>query len=427
MTDHPLSSSHSDQKFPRQQEIIFSILNMFVIAMFLLANMLLSRYWGPVSMHLFSVLALGFLAHAALLIWIQSRANLITANGIKTWTLISIGLNMALTVTASATSKNDSQYYVLMLVPVLQAAFRFSLPATIAVVGLADFMNFSWIWQYFLLHSPVDVDECLEAGTICFIFTLTGIVVWLLVDSLRKKEATLDRNLAELDRTRQRLFIEEKLAAVGRLSSAIAHEIRNPVAMISSSLSMASGHHLALSDRQEMFDIAAKEALRLEKLTSEFLAYAHPRHPAKTSTNVSDTLNYVANACRAYGAEKEVHMHVDAAEELAADMDGAQIQQALLNLVKNAIDASPAGQPVYLRARNAPGTGVLLEIENSGPAIPSEALGRLFEPFHTTKAVGTGLGLAITRNICRAHAGDITLSSNEPGRVGFTIQLPAGE
>ena len=343
----------------------------------------------------------------------------------KALTLISIGLNTALTVAASATNKYDSQYYVLMLVPVLQAAFRFSLPATVAVVALADFMNFFWIWQYSRLHPPVEVDEYREAGTICFIFPVTGLVVYLLVDSLRKKELTLDNNLAELDRTRERLFVEEKLAAVGRLSSAIAHEIRNPVAMISSSLSMAAGDTLELSARQEMFDIAGKEALRLEKLTSEFLAYAHPRPPSKTPTNVLDTLKYVASACRAYGAEKEVSVHISAPEELAADIDDAQIQQALLNLLKNAIDASPAGETVYIRGYTLT-RSVLLEIENSGPAIPPEALGRLFEPFYTTKAIGTGLGLAITRNICRAHAGDIAVSSNQPGSVSFAIQLPAG-
>src|ERR1700736_1549566 len=112
MTADPFPSPQPGLKFPRQQEIIFSILNMFVIAMLLLANMLLARYWGPVSLYLFSALAFGFLAHAALLIWIHARAKLITTNGMKALTLISIGLNTALTVAASATNKYDSQYYV---------------------------------------------------------------------------------------------------------------------------------------------------------------------------------------------------------------------------------------------------------------------------------------------------------------------------
>src|ERR1700730_5993797 len=95
------------------------------------------------------------------------------------------------------------------------------------------------------------------------IYTVMGVLVWLLVNNLREREARFVRNLEELERTRQRLLSEEKLAAVGRLSRAIAHEIRNPVTMIASSLATAARAGLDETERQKMFAIAAKEAARL--------------------------------------------------------------------------------------------------------------------------------------------------------------------
>jgi signal transduction histidine kinase len=413
-----------DVEFPRQPDTVFSVLNMVVIATLLAANVFFARFWGPVSSYLFTVLSLGFLSHAALLVWLQTHKRSLTVSDLKKLTWISISLTSLLTIAVSTTNRYDSPYYILMMIPVLQAAFRFSLPATIAVILVADLLNFFWIWQYFRLGARVEFDEYLEAGAISLLYTLTGLVVWLLVNRLRYKELTLANKLEELDRTRHLLSEEEKLAAIGRLSSAISHEIRNPVAVISSSLQMARAANLDASQRDEMFQIAANEASRLEQLTSEFLNYALPHPPLKSQALVSEILGYLASSCRAYGTSKGLKLEVSAPEELMADTDLRQIQQALLNLVRNSIDASSQGQTVFIRGRSTDSGDILLEVENSGPPIPEESLPRLFEPFYTTKPAGSGLGLAISRNICRAHGGDLKLTQNRTGRVCFTIQLP---
>jgi signal transduction histidine kinase len=96
----------------------------------------------------------------------------------------------------------------------------------------------------------------------------------------------------------------------------------------------------------------------------------------------------------------------------------------LLNLVKNAIEASEAGQTVTLRGILTGRGTAWLEVHNGGPAIPSQSLRQIFEPFFTTKRQGTGLGLAIARNIARAHGGDLFLRVNEAGSVCFTLELP---
>jgi signal transduction histidine kinase len=407
----------------RQQGSIFSVLNLLVIATLLLAHVLLATYWGRLSPILLVALGSGFLFHALVLIWIQARTNRLTLRLITLLTIASISVNTVLTLVAAASNHEDSQYFALMIVPILEGAFRFPIVGTLVVVGVADFLNFFWVWQYYRLHPSRGVNEYFEAGTVSLIYTLVGIIVWLLVHRLRQQEARLAFNLRELSRTRERLLEEEKLAAVGRLSSAIAHEIRNPVAMISSSLGMTSRGGLDTHQRQEMFQIAAKEALRLEKLTGDFLTYARPQPLARCGTSAADTLYYVASACKAFASERRIALDVQIARELNVFMDSAKIQQALLNLVKNAIEASPLGQSVTLRGLESGGR-IHFDVQNAGAVISDKALRHIFEPFFTTKPGGTGLGLAIARNIARAHGGDLVLTSNEPGRVCFSLELP---
>ena len=407
----------------RQQTSVFSVINLFVIATLLLAHVILAPFWGRLSLALVVALGVGFLFHASVLIWVQAGVKQLATSTVTLVTITSISVNTILTFLAAASNHEDSQYFALMIVPILEAAFRFSLLSTILVVGIADLLNFFWVWEYYRQHPSKSVNEYLEAGTVSLIYSIVAMIVWVLVNRLRLREATLAQNVEELQQTRQQLLEEEKLAAVGRLSSAIAHEIRNPVAMISSSLKMAAGNDLDAQQRREMFDIAAKEAARLEKLTGDFLTYARPLPLSRTISSVSDTVHYVASACRAYAGEKGVGLAVDVAPDLKVSMDSTKIQQVLLNLVKNAIEASPHGQTVKLTAEECEG-GVRLGVENAGVVIPDAELTKMFEPFFTTKPGGTGLGLAITRNIARAHGGDLALSCNEPGKVCFTIKIP---
>jgi signal transduction histidine kinase len=192
--------------------------------------------------------------------------------------------------------------------------------------------------------------------------------VALLVGRLRREQGRLRDSLAELERARDRLVSEEKLAAVGRFASAIAHEVRNPVAT---------------------------------------------------------TVGYVAGLAQARLSQAGLQLTVQCAEDLVAPFDPFQVHQALLNLMMNACDATPSGGLITMRARPVPGGGVALFVENSGPAIPEDVVPKLFEPFFTTKPRGSGLGLAISRAIGRGHGGDLVLEVNEPGRVRLALNMPA--
>ncbi len=175
-----------------------------------------------------------------------------------------------------------------------------------------------------------------------------------------------------------------------------------------------------------MFGIAIKESRRLETLTTDFLAYARPRNPQKSSSSLDDTLGYVADCFRARAKEGGVSIQMHSSG-LTADFDATDLQRALVNLVMNAVEASLPEGIVKLRASTNGKGCVQIEVENAGPGIPPDSVARIFEPFFTTKPQGTGLGLAIARNIARAHGGDLILSMNEPGRVCFALTIPLAQ
>jgi two-component system, NtrC family, sensor histidine kinase HydH len=408
----------------KRQEWIFIVLNLVILAALLLIHTLFLSFFGTPPRLLVIVLAVAFLINTIELIWVQG-ATFLNATQIVILTWFNIALNLALALVLALLSyRQDTQYFALLIAPILQSAFRLSFFANCTVVAASMSLEFFWVWHYFRIHPPTQITEFVEAGTISMIYAIIGILVWSLVNQLRLKESVLTTSLLELQKTKQRLVIEEKLAAVGRLSAAIAHEIRNPVAMISSALATAFNYGVDSTERQEMFGIAAREASRLEKLTTDFLTYARPRQLAKESFNVSESIAYVADICRPKAAERNVVVETDAPSLLSAWIDSSQVQQALLNLVMNAIEASAAEGHVFLRGRSQNGF-IRVEVDNANGPIPPEAVERIFEPFFSTKPTGTGLGLAIARNIARSHGGELALSQNKPDLVQFSISFSA--
>jgi signal transduction histidine kinase len=419
MGDGAADFAADDQEFFRRQEFVFASLNLLLIGGLLALQAISRSVRGRPSASVIIVLAVGLVIQAGHLIWLGKRNAPIPRRTRRFLTFWSIGFNSSLALAlTSLTIRGDTAYYALMLLPIVEASFRLGLGATIAVIGLADFICFMGAFG-------LKFGEYIEASAMAVIYSVMGVLVWLLLNDLRTREAKFVHNLEELERTRQQLLSEEKLAAVGRLSRAIAHEIRNPVAMISSSLATAARPGQDEAEREEMFSIAAKEAVRLERLTTDFLVYARPRAVQTARANLADTLNYVATVARAHAANQGVAIDVAVDSNLEGEFDAAQMHQALLNLVLNAIDACDRGDLVKLNAqRNGNGTIRIDVVDPAGP-IPAEIVARIFEPLFTTKQAGNGLGLAIARNIARAHGSDIALRINETRRVCFSIEIPA--
>src|ERR1700693_3493916 len=281
-----------------RQEFVFAFLNLLLIGALLALQLISKHVLGKPATSVIVVLAAGFLIQGVHLIWLRKRSATSSRGKRQFLTFWSLGFNSALAfVLTLMTIKGDTAYYALMLLPILEAAFRLDLAGTVIVIVMAVFISF--IGAY-----GMKFGEYIEAGAIAVIYSVMGVLVWLLVNNLREREASFVRNLQELERTRQQLLADEKLAAIGQLSRAIAHEIRNPVAMISSSLATATRPRQNEAEREEMFSIAAKEAQRLERLTTDFLIYARPHAVQAAPVNVGDTLNYVATLARAHAANE---------------------------------------------------------------------------------------------------------------------------
>ena len=412
----------AQSSFAAQERVLIG-LNLFALAALALVHVVFRNITDPVSFALVLLLLAGrFVEQTAELVWLHHRGQRLSDAAAMRWAYFSIAANITFAGMVSvAANAVDAHYTVLLLIPVIAAAFRLCFLHLLFTIFVTAGLALLELWVYFLRNPPVDVEEFFEAATEGLVFVVVGLVCWGLVSSMRRDAAALERALRELRHTQGRLVAEEKLAAIGRLSSAIAHEIRNPVGAIVSALQTGQREEVPENTRAEMHALAAAEAGRLEKLTTDFLAYARTRPPEKMFVSVSDTLNYVAGLTRARPGAEERDIHVDCQGDWQLPADGYQLQQALINLAINAMDHTPPGGQIVLGADRLNKVATLY-VENSGPAVQDTS--SLFEPFYTTRPKGTGLGLAISRNIARAHGGDCFLAGNVAGAVRFAISLP---
>lgn len=407
----------------RRQQTAFCILTLFVLAMLLLLHILFESVLGEPSILVIALLGLSFSLKFVELLWLLRRRQGLAERAAKIESAFSIAFIFALSaLLAYLTNVDDSPYFVLLAIPILQCAYHFSLFPTVLTIVFADGMILFWLWHYFGLHPPARGTEYLEGWMISVIYGLMGSLVWYLVNQLKNNQVKLTTSLIALRATREQLIREEKLAAVGRLASGIAHEIRNPVAMISSSLTTACETGLGKAEREEMFSIAARQARRLEALTADFLTYARPSVPQRSLVLVNELLSYIVDVTKMHAARRDITVSSDLTSEMPVEVDASQLEGALLNLALNSIDAMPEGGTIELRA-SLNGDMLCIEVQNSGTAIPDADLARIFEPFFTTKPAGTGLGLAIARGVARAHDGELRVSSNQDGRVTFSMTL----
>jgi len=406
-----------------RQKSIFCVITLLVVALLLLFHTLFSSILGRPSLPVIVLLALALILAVIELMWLRNMGPGLTEKAVRVESAFSIAVAFGLAALLTyITNRDESPYFILLAIPILQCAYVFGLFFTLLTIAAADGMIFLWLRHFYQLHPPVRITQYLEAGMLSAVYMQMGLLVWFLVDRMKSDQRRLFTTLTELRATRERLVSEEKLAAVGRLASGIAHEIRNPVAMISSSLSTASHPETLTEVREEMFAIATQESKRLEHLTADFLTYARPSRPNRSPVLIKDLLSYVAGVTKAHAGGRSVNISSELLEEIPVEIDVPQVEGALLNLVLNAVDAAQEGDRIKLCAKLDEDL-ICIDVENTGPRIPEENVAQIFEPFFTTKPFGTGLGLAIARGAARAHGGDLWLRSNQDGCVTFSMTL----
>jgi two-component system sensor histidine kinase HydH len=214
----------------------------------------------------------------------------------------------------------------------------------------------------------------------------------------------------------------EHLAHIGKMSAVLAHEIRNPLGAIKGFVQLAAERTDAPTGK--LLGRAVAEAERLEDLVKDLLAYGRPSAPQWREVRWSEIAAVVQGLAAHLIGNRPVRFTVSPAD-LAWSCDPALLEQALLNLVRNAVEAIPpneAGDVSVTAESNA--TGVTVRVRDTGPGLPPAVRDRLYEPFLTTKASGTGLGLAITRRVVVSLGGTLEFASALQGGVEAVLRFP---
>jgi two-component system sensor histidine kinase HydH len=338
-----------------------------------------------------------------------------------TWTAI-------VYVSGGATSGATSFYAFSCLVGASLIGLRGSFTA--AAAGAASFLLLCIAFAEHWVAPPPD-----QSGY--YVTSWTDLIYPLLVNGLGiLVVAVLAAYLSErlrlaggaLDEANARAVEAERLAVLGRIAAGLAHEIRNPLGSIRGSIEML-GESTALStEDKELCAIIQREAVRLNDLVTDMLDLAGPRPPKGEEIDVvalaGDVVALAARSERSASGDVRVVYDGPSTAPLARG-DGAQIRQVMWNLVRNAVQASPAGTTVKVAVVLVAG-GVILRVDDEGPGIPDEARARIFDAFYTTRTHGVGIGLAVVKRIIDEHASlgaRIEVVSPDNGGASFRVTL----
>lgn len=234
------------------------------------------------------------------------------------------------------------------------------------------------------------------------------------------------QDLTELKAMEAEMEKKKKWAFIGELSALIAHELRNPLASLRSSVEMLREKKVSGQQADHLMDIALSEMDRLNGIVTDFLLYAKPRQLVKSSFDLHQSLGNVITLLRSSKTEKKnVKISKDLKGKLFITGDSKQLQQVFWNLGVNAVEAVSGSGEVIISTEKKNNT-LEIRFTDTGIGIGRENIDKIFYPFFTTKDNGTGLGLAIAQRIAEEHGGKITVESRGAGTgTTFNVILPA--
>ncbi len=317
-------------------------------------------------------------------------------------------------IQADAAIRRDEPRFVVEVVPPGTVAIR---TAPVVVDGRVVAAT----WTMTRLVDPLFVDRSMQGYQLAAGLALGGIALALgLTAGLAR---TVSRQSAERGRLQAELRRSERLAAMGKLLAGVAHEVRNPLAGIRSTVQL---WRRGIGPDVESSDDLLSEVDRLDGIVGRLLQFskadAQELFPADLNAVAAEVARLAQAAAEGQGIAVELAL---AAGLPPALMAPPGVVQVLRNLTANAIQAMPDGGLIRISTRLDPARGrVEVEVADTGPGLAPEALGHLFEPFYTTKPSGTGLGLAIAREIALAHGGELAVAPRPVGTgAAFTLSL----
>ena len=276
-------------------------------------------------------------------------------------------------------------------------------------------------------HDPAsDTQKVLEMVLYLTIGLVTGSLASRLQRTQRRLEATagdLRQSLEQLRSAEESLVREARLAAVGRLSAGLAHEIRNPLASIKGSAELLADDFTEEHPKHRLLRVLVRESERLNGVLTRFLAFARPAPPQRTKVSIDQELEEVIALLAGRPERVEIRIDPVSRRGLQVWADAQQLRQVFLNVLLNAVQASGPGGEVVVRCSAAEGRAGIA-ILDCGPGFSQEALANAFTPYYSTREDGTGLGLAISFRIVEQHGGSIQLRNRAEGGAMVQIMLP---
>ncbi|MFC1829240.1 ATP-binding protein [Thermodesulfobacteriota bacterium] len=234
------------------------------------------------------------------------------------------------------------------------------------------------------------------------------------------------RDISEEIQIQKTVMQQEKLASIGRLAAGVAHEINNPLTTILTSTMLIQEEIDANDPNYQELQTVVSETIRCRKIVSSLLDFARVTEPEKEQKSLNDIIRECVVLTRKKAAFSDITIEENFSKDvplLCADKD--KMQQALINLALNAIEATDPGGKVTFTSKFIPDKKMIeIAVTDSGKGIAKEDMENIFDPFYTTKESGTGLGLSITHGIIEQHFGTIDVKSTPETGTCFTIRLP---
>ncbi len=237
------------------------------------------------------------------------------------------------------------------------------------------------------------------------------------------------QDLSNIKQMEQRMRQADRLAAVGRLSANMAHEIRNPLASISGAVEALARDLPPDHTRGQLVEIVLRESARLNQIVGDFLEYARPAPMAPIEINMAEIFDEVLLLIEHRALPANLKVSREYGEALPTRADPQRLRQAVWNLCLNAVQAMPDGGELRVGARSLRERGgrLQLSITDTGQGIADTDLPHIFEPFFSTKPEGSGIGLALVYRVVEEHGGSIEVRSRVSEGTTFTLTLPAPE
>ena len=229
-------------------------------------------------------------------------------------------------------------------------------------------------------------------------------------------------------RQNERMFRAEQLATMGQFAAGIAHELRNPLTAIRSTIQYLENEFEQDTDQRKLAHDILDEVDRLNNIVGNLLSLARPAESNPEEIDICREIERCVNFIETKARSQNIKLQMDFEQDLPKlRFDQAELRQVLLNVMMNGLQSMPEGGLLLIKASRFAGSDrILIQIGDEGPGIPADLRQKVFDPFFTTKAGGTGLGLAICNSIVKRYNGEIWIEQTKGGGTEVKISLPAG-